>query len=1038
MEFKELEKGKISEVEGKILTKWKEENILEKTIENRKDNETWVFYDGPIYANAKPGIHHVFSKTIKDSFCKYQTMKGHKVDRKIGLDCNGLPIEYNVEKKLGINGKKDIEKMGIDKFIEECKKNTAINIDEVNRITDMMGQFIDSKHPYITCTNDYHETEWYLLKEMHKKGLIYNSNKILPYCPRCGTELAKFEVEQGYQEDSVNTVIVPFKIKDSDTYFLVWTTTPWTLMDNVAACVNPDLEYVKVSSMGYMFIVAKSLANKVLGDDYEVLETYKGTDLVGIKYEQLLPFAKVTDGKSFEVVADSYVTDEDGTGIVHIAPAYGEDDNRVCKENKIGWTQNVNLAGKYTIGPWEGRLVTDPELEIEIIKYLKEQDKLFKKIKITHKYPHCWRCKSPLIYYAKSAWYIKTTEYKDKIIEENNKIKWHPDYVGTKRFGNWLNNMVDWGISRNRYWGCPLPFWVCDECGEFEVVGSREELIERANEELKYEDIDLHRPYVDNITIKCQHCGKTMHRVKDVIDVWFDSGSMPYAQCHYPFENKEWFHKHFPADFIAEGVDQTRGWFYTLLVISTIISGQSSFKNVVVNDMMLDSNGKKMSKSTGNIIDPIKIMEEYGADTVRWYMLYASPVWTPLKFDVEGLKEVHSKFFNPLRNSYNFFAIYANADKITDINTCRVEYNDREDIDKWLLSKYNKLIKEVTEAYDEYDLNKVVKLITDFTSIDLSNWYIRRNRDRFWDNLMTTSKKSVYMTTYEVLEGLSKLIAPIASYTAEEIYTNLTGNISVHLSDFPICNEELIDLKLEEKMDLVRDLISIGRNVREESKIKVRQPISEILLDKKKEKVIGELTSLIKEELNVKEVIYTDDLSTYMNFMVKPNFKEVGKIFGKNIKEFSDKLLELSNEDINKLENNESIKMSIDNTTYDITKDMVDIRISSKEGFKAMVVGNNFVILNTVITKELENEGLARETISKVQQLRKTMNFDITDRINMYIDATSEYKENIKDYLDMIKDETLTINVYDKDGIEDKVNINDYEVGFVLEKVSTK
>lgn len=1038
MEFKELEKGKISEVEGKILAKWKEENILEKTIENRKDNETWVFYDGPIYANAKPGIHHVFSKTIKDSFCKYQTMKGHKVDRKIGLDCNGLPIEYNVEKKLGINGKKDIEKMGIDKFIEECKKNTAINIDEVNRITDMMGQFIDSKHPYITCTNDYHETEWYLLKEMHKKGLIYNSNKILPYCPRCGTELAKFEVEQGYQEDSVNTVIVPFKIKDSDTYFLVWTTTPWTLMDNVAACVNPDLEYVKVSSMGYMFIVAKSLANKVLGDDYEVLETYKGTDLVGIKYEQLLPFAKVTDGKSFEVVADSYVTDEDGTGIVHIAPAYGEDDNRVCKENKIGWTQNVNLAGKYTIGPWEGRLVTDPELEIEIIKYLKEQDKLFKKIKITHKYPHCWRCKSPLIYYAKSAWYIKTTEYKDKIIEENNKIKWHPDYVGTKRFGNWLNNMVDWGISRNRYWGCPLPFWVCDECGEFEVVGSREELIERANEELKYEDIDLHRPYVDNITIKCQHCGKTMHRVKDVIDVWFDSGSMPYAQCHYPFENKEWFHKHFPADFIAEGVDQTRGWFYTLLLISTIISGQSSFKNVVVNDMMLDSNGKKMSKSTGNIIDPIKIMEEYGADTVRWYMLYASPVWTPLKFDVEGLKEVHSKFFNPLRNSYNFFAIYANADKITDINTCRVEYNDREDIDKWLLSKYNKLIKEVTEAYDEYDLNKVVKLITDFTSIDLSNWYIRRNRDRFWDNLMTTSKKSVYMTTYEVLLGLSRLIAPIASYTAEEIYTNLTGNISVHLSDFPICNEELIDLKLEEKMDLVRDLISIGRNVREESKIKVRQPISEILLDKKKEKVIGELTSLIKEELNVKEVIYTDDLSTYMNFMVKPNFKEVGKIFGKNIKEFSDKLLELSNEDINKLENNESIKMSIDNTTYDITKDMVDIRISSKEGFKAMVVGNNFVILNTVITKELENEGLARETISKVQQLRKTMNFDITDRINMYIDATSEYKENIKDYLDMIKDETLTINVYDKDGIEDKVNINDYEVGFVLEKVSTK
>lgn len=1037
MEFKELEKGKISEVEGKILAKWKEENILEKTIENRKDNETWVFYDGPIYANAKPGIHHVLAKTIKDSFCKYKTMKGYKVLRKIGLDTHGLPIEVNVEKKLGFKTKADIEKFGIENFCRECNNATALNIDEVNLLTDNMGQFIDSKHPYVTCSNEFIESEWWLIKEIDKKGLIYYGNKVLPYCPRCGTELSANEVGQGYQEDSVNTVIVPFKIKDSDTYFLVWTTTPWTLMANVALCVNPDLEYIKVSSMGYKFIVAKSLANKVLGDDFEVLETYKGTDLVGTNYEQLMPFAEV-EGKCFEVVADSYVTSEDGTGIVHIAPAYGDDDNRVCKENGIGFVNPVGKDGCYTTGPWKGTLVTDKDLEIEIIKWLKENDKLFKKIKLTHDYPHCWRCHSPLIYYSKPAWYIRTTEYKDKILEANKTVSWHPDYVGTKRFNNWLENMVDWGISRNRYWGCPMPIWICSSCGEKHVIGSIKELDDMKVGDIDVKNMELHRPYIDEVHIKCPKCNGTMDRVTDVMDVWFDSGAMPYAQFHYPFENKELFESQFPADFIAEGVDQTRGWFNSLICISTIVSGVSSFKNVVVNDMVLDSNGKKMSKSTGNIIDPIKIMEEYGADTVRWYMLYASPVWTPLKFDVEGLKEVHSKFFNPLRNSYNFFAIYANADKITDINTCRVEYNDREDIDKWLLSKYNKLIKEVTEAYDEYDLNKVVKLITDFTSIDLSNWYIRRNRDRFWDNLMTTSKKSVYMTTYEVLLGLSRLIAPIASYTAEEIYTNLTGNISVHLSDFPICNEELIDLKLEEKMDLVRDLISIGRNVREESKIKVRQPISEILLDKKKEKVIGELTSLIKEELNVKEVIYTDDLSTYMNFMVKPNFKEVGKIFGKNIKEFSDKLLELSNEDINKLENNESIKMSIDNTTYDITKDMVDIRISSKEGFKAMVVGNNFVILNTVITKELENEGLARETISKVQQLRKTMNFDITDRINMYIDATSEYKENIKDYLDMIKDETLTINVYDKDGIEDKVNINDYEVGFVLEKVSTK
>lgn len=1035
MEFKELEKGKISEVESKILARWKEEDILEKTIINRKDNETWVFYDGPIYANAKPGIHHVLAKTIKDSFCKYKTMKGYKVLRKIGLDTHGLPIEVNVEKKLGFKTKADIEKFGIENFCRECNNATALNIDEVNLLTDNMGQFIDSKHPYVTCSNEFIESEWWLIKEIDKKGLIYYGNKVLPYCPRCGTELSANEVGQGYQEDSVNTVIVPFKIKDSDTYFLVWTTTPWTLMANVCLCVNPDLEYIKVSSMGYKFIVAKSLANKVLGDDYEVLETYKGTDLVGTKYEQLMPFVSV-EGKCFEVLADSYVTSEDGTGIVHIAPAYGEDDNRVCRENGIGFVNPVGKDGCYTTGPWKGTLVTDKDLEIEIIKWLKENDKLFKKIKLTHDYPHCWRCHSPLIYYSKPAWYIRTTEYKDKIIAANKTVNWHPDYVGTKRFNNWLENMVDWGISRNRYWGCPMPIWICSSCGEKHVIGSIKELDDMKVGDIDVKNMELHRPYIDEVHIKCPKCNGVMDRVTDVMDVWFDSGAMPYAQFHYPFENKELFESQFPADFIAEGVDQTRGWFNSLICISTIVSGVSSFKNVVVNDMVLDSNGKKMSKSTGNIIDPIKIMEEYGADTVRWYMLYASPVWTPLKFDVEGLKEVHSKFFNPLRNSYNFFAIYANADKITDINTCKVEYKDREDIDRWLLSKYNKLVKDVTESYDEYDLNKVVKLITDFTSIDLSNWYIRRNRDRFWDNLMTTSKKSVYMTTYEVLEGLSKLIAPIASYTAEEIYTNLTGNTSVHLSDFPIFNEELIDLKLEEKMDLVRDLISIGRNVREESKIKVRQPISEILLDKKKENVIGELTSLIKEELNVKEVVYTDDLSTYMNFMVKPNFKEVGKIFGKNIKEFSDKLLELSNEDINKLENNESIKMSIDNTTYDITKDMVDIRISSKDGFKAMVDGNNFVILNTTITKELENEGLARETISKVQQLRKTMNFDITDRINMYIDASEEYKENIKDYLDMIKDETLTINVYDKDDIDDKVNINDYEVGFVLEKVN--
>ena len=567
MEFKELSKEKTSTVEQRISKKWKEMDILERTIANREGKEDFVFYDGPIYANAKPGIHHVFAKTIKDAFCKYKTMQGYRVLRKIGLDTHGLPIEVNVEKKLGFKSKADIENLGIEKFCEECKKEMDSNIDEVRRVTDMQGQFIDVDNPYITCSNDYIESEWWVLNEMNKKGLLYYGSKVLPYCPRCGTELASHEVSQGYKEVSVNTVIVPFKRVDSDEYFLVWTTTPWTLIANVALCVNPDITYIKAESMGYKFIVAKDLADRVLGEEYRVLDTYKGKDLVGIKYEQLMPFAKV-DGKAFEVLADNYVTCTDGTGIVHIAPAYGADDGRVCSENGIGFVNPVGKDGKYLLGPWEGRLVTDSELEIDIIKWLKSNDKLFKKIKMVHDYPHCWRCKNPLIYYAKPAWYIKTTAYKDRIIAANKEVNWHPSYVGTKRFNNWLENMVDWGISRNRFWGCPLPVWMCD-CGHFESVGSIKELRDKAIEDID-DSLELHRPYVDNIHIKCPECGKVMNRVSDVMDVWFDSGVMPYAQMHYPFENRELFESQFPADFIAEGIDQTRGWFYVLLVTISI------------------------------------------------------------------------------------------------------------------------------------------------------------------------------------------------------------------------------------------------------------------------------------------------------------------------------------------------------------------------------------------------------------------------------------------------------------------------------------
>ena len=1030
--FEELDKRSVNEVERDILKRWKEIDILNKTIENRKNNEDWVFYDGPIYANAKPGIHHVLAKAIKDSFCKYQTMKGKRVLRKIGLDTHGLPIEVNVEKKLGFKSKADIEEFGVENFCHECNKATALNIDEINTVTDMMGQFIDCKNPYVTCSNEFIESEWWIIKEMDKKGLLYHGNKVLWYCPRCGTELSANEVSQGYEQDSVNTVIVPLKKRDEDVYFLAWTTTPWTLMANVAICVNPELTYIKALSQGYKFILAESLAEKVLGEDFEVLETYKGSELVGIKYEQLMPFVKV-EGKAHEVVADSYVTAEDGTGIVHIAPAYGADDNRVCQENGIGFVNPVGLDGCYLEGPWKGTLVTDKDLEIEIIKWLKDNDKLFKKIKITHDYPHCWRCHSALISYPKPAWYIKTTEYKDKIIEANKKINWYPSYVGEKRFSNWLENMVDWGISRNRYWGCPLPVWTC-ECGHKHVIGSREELQELVVEDIDVKTLELHRPYVDDIHIKCSECGKNMERVKDVLDVWFDSGAMPYAQFHYPFENKELFESQFPADFIAEGLDQTRGWFYVLLVISTIISGESSFKNVVVNDMVLDQYGKKMSKSTGNIVDPTVALTTYGADNVRWYMFYASPVWTPLKYDDAGVKEVHSKFFNPFKNTYSFFQMYATIDNI-DIDNCYVKPEDREEIDKWLLSKYNKLLDFCTKAYDKYDLNEVVKAITQFVSEDLSNWYIRRNRNRFWSSELDNSKKAVYITTYEVLVGLCKLCAPIAPYITEEIYTKLTNEESVHLSDFPVYDETLINEHIESRMDLVRSLISVGRYVREETKIKVRQPLNEALLDGKNEELISDLVPLIKEELNIKCVKFVKDLNEYMNLSVKPNFKEVGKVFGPLIKEFQSKLENLNEQDINKLQNNESIIMNINGEEKEITSNMVEIRISSKEGFNVGMENNNFIILNTELTPSLIKEGIAREMISKVQNLRKQSDFNIVDRINIYYSGDEEVENTISEFEEFIKNETLSLNIEKKENLTESFDLNGHEVYLAVERI---
>ena len=1007
---------------------WEDNDIFRKSMRDREGNEIYMFYDGPPTANGKPHIGHVLTRVIKDMIPRYRTMKGYEVPRKAGWDTHGLPVELEVEKLLGLDGKDQIEKYGIEPFIKKCKESVWKYKGMWEDFSNTVGFWADMDDPYVTYDNNFIESEWWALKRIWDKKLLYKGFKIVPYCPRCGTPLSAQEVAQGYKDVKERSAIVRFKVVGEDAYFLAWTTTPWTLLANVALCVNPDYDYSLVLSKGNKFILATSLVSKVLGDDAEILDTFKGSTLEYTEYEQLIPELSVNK-KGFFVCCDSYVTAEDGTGIVHLAPAFGADDANVGRKYNLPYLNPVGEDGKYTEGPWKGTNVFAAD-EL-VISYLKENDKLFRKQRIVHNYPHCWRCHTPLIYYSKPSYYLEITKIKDKIVANNKTVNWYPSYVGEKRFGNWLENLNDWAISRSRYWGTPLPYWICS-CGHTEMIGSRKELVEKAIENID-ETIELHRPYIDDVHLKCPECGKAMTRCKDVIDCWFDSGSMPFAQYHYPFENNDLFETQFPADFICEGIDQTRGWFYTLLVISTFVKGVSPYKNVLVNDLLLDAHGKKMSKSKGNIVEPFTTMKEYGADTVRFYLPYVSPVWVPLKFDINGLKEVHSKFFNPLKNTYNFFSMYANIDDI-DIKECNVPLEKREDIDRWLISKYNRLLKYVTESYDEYDLNKVVKALTDFVSDDLSNWYIRRNRNRFWASNLDDSKKSVYITTYEVLVGLSKMMAPIVPYLSEEMYTNLTGEKSVHLADFPKYDESKLEDLLEEKMDLVRELISIGRNIREEQKLRVRQPLSEILIDGKNSMVIGELTELIKEELNVKKVTYIKDTSLYMNFTVKPNFRVVGKVFGANLKEFQEKLLNLSLTDIKKLQNNESIKMNIAGKDTDIYSDMVDIRIDAKVGFDVGMENNNFVILNATLTPELINEGIAREIVSKVQQMRKNNNYELTDRISIIYNANDAVKTAIEDFSDYIKKETLATKLEFSENANEEFFVDENRILIAISK----
>ena len=1030
--FNELSNEPVKDREHKISEYWNEMDLLHRSVETRDLNNPYIFYEGPPTANGKPGIHHVMARTLKDLTCRYKTMKGYQVKRKAGWDTHGLPVEIEVEKQLNLKDKKDIEAYGVEAFNKQCR-DSVFRYEKLWRdMTERMAYLIDLDNPYITLDNDYIESVWWILNKFYKEGYIYEGHKIMPYCSRCGTGLASHEVALGYEEIKSETAVAKFKLKDKDEYFLAWTTTPWTLPSNVSLTVNSDEIYVKVKENDEIYYLSKVLAPKILGEEYEVLEEVIGKDLEYTEYEQLIPFIDVP-GKAFFVTTADYVTTEDGTGIVHTAPAFGEDDYNTGRRYGLPVVQPVSEEGKFTLTPWKGKFVMDADPDI--IQWLRENNKLYKKERMAHNYPHCWRCHTPLLYYAKPSWYIEITKLKDKLVENNNGVNWFPAFVGEKRFGNWLENIQDWAISRSRYWGTPLPIWRCDDCGHTDSVGSRAELVERAIEDID-ENIELHRPYVDDVHLRCDKCGSTMTRESDVIDVWFDSGAMPFAQHHYPFEHKDDFDTLFPADFINEGIDQTRGWFYSLIAISTFVRGKSPYKNVLVNDLILDKDGKKMSKSKGNTVDPFELFDKYGADVLRWYLIYVSPPWTPTKFDEDGLREVESKFFRSIRNVYNFFSLYANTDEI-DPREFTIKYEDRPEIDKWILSKYNSIVKRCTENMEIFELTRVVRDIQDFVIEDLSNWYIRRCRRRFWSTEFNDDKKAVYNTTYEILVGICKMVAPFIPFTSEELYRNLTGEESVHLALYPETNEELINKEIEEKMDLVRDLVGLGRASRETVKIKVRQPLSEVVIDGKYEGKIKDLVPLIMEELNVKEVVFENDLSQFMNYSLKPNFKVAGAVLGAKIKSFGKELAQLDAKDtVEKLETKGKIVLNLNGEDTEIEKDYVLVNISSKEGFNVIMENNLFVILDTTLTPELINEGYAREFVSKIQQMRKNNGYEVLDNINIFYDGSDEIKVAIDEYEDFIKSETLAKQVERvSDETLEKQDLNGQMTGIRLERI---
>ena len=1037
--------------EKKVEEFWKENHIFEKSMENRKEGETYTFYDGPPTANGKPHIGHVLTRVIKDMIPRYRTMKGYMVPRKAGWDTHGLPVELEVEKKLGLDGKEQIEEYGMEPFIKQCKESVWKYKGMWEDFSSTVGFWADMEHPYVTYYDDYIESEWWALKEIWNKKLLYKGFKIVPYCPRCGTPLSAQEVSQGYKTVKERSAVVRFKVIGEDAYFLAWTTTPWTLPSNVALCVNPDETYCKVKAAdGYTYYMAEALLDKVLGKfakeegekAYEVLETYKGTDLEYKEYEPLFACAGEAAAKQKKkahfVTCDTYVTMSDGTGIVHIAPAFGEDDSRIGRNYDLPFVQFVDGQGNLTKEtPYAGVFVkkADPM----VLTDLDKEGKLFDAPKFEHEYPHCWRCDTPLIYYARESWFIKMTAVKDDLIRNNNTINWIPESIGKGRFGDWLENVQDWGISRNRYWGTPLNIWQCD-CGHMHSIGSRQELFEMSGDE-KAKTVELHRPYIDEITLKCPECGGEMHRVPEVIDCWFDSGAMPFAQHHYPFENKELFEQQFPANFISEAVDQTRGWFYSLLAESTLLFNKAPYKNVIVLGHVQDENGQKMSKSKGNAVDPFDALNKYGADAIRWYFYINSAPWLPNRFHGKAVVEGQRKFMSTLWNTYAFFVLYADIDNF-DPTKYNLEYDQLPVMDKWLLSRLNTTVQAVDNDLANYKIPEAARALQEFVD-EMSNWYVRRSRERFWAKGMEQDKINAYMTLYHALVTIAKTAAPMIPFMTEDMYQNLVRSVdkdaieSIHLCDFPTVNEAWIDKDLEADMKELLEIVVLGRACRNTANIKNRQPIGTMYV--KAEKKMSEFyTDIIADELNVKEVKFADDVESFISYSFKPQLRTVGPKYGKLLGGIRQALTDINGTAaMNELRTNGVLKLDINGNDVELTEEDLLIETAQTEGYVSESDGETSVVLDTNLTPELIEEGFVREIISKIQTMRKEAGFEVMDKIVVYAHGNDKIQDVMKAHEDEIKSEVLADEMVlgETDGYVKEWNINKEAVTMGVKKL---